>query len=25
NISTGSKDLLQSEGKAREKKASSWW
>ncbi|HFG0102245.1 TPA: DUF5384 family protein, partial [Escherichia coli] len=22
---TGSKDLLQSEGKAREKKASSWW
>lgn len=25
NISTGSKELLQSEGKAREKEASSWW
>lgn len=25
NITSGSKELLQSEGKAREKKASSWW
>ncbi|EKI7040968.1 TPA: DUF5384 family protein [Escherichia coli] len=25
NISSGSKELMQSEGKAREKKANSWW